>query len=315
MPTESGFTSVEFSQVRVIPVPGQGPEDVLVDESERVYTGLLDGRIVRIDEHAGGVETIASLPGRPLGLEFANAEELIVCASDAGLLKVEIATGQHTVLAESVAGVPLRACNNAAVATDGTIYFSDSSTDFDIPSWRREMILNNGSGRLIRRTPDGAAEVIASGLYFANGVALSADESAVFVAETIARRVRRVSLSGPDQGRVTTVCEDLPGYPDNCSTGADGRIWIAIPNPVKQVLSIVHQLPLPARKAVAMVPEKLLPKPSDVVSAVAIDDSGTIVREYRGVIRDFPMLTAVRECDGRLWFGSLEAYGVATAPL
>ncbi|AEF41111.1 SMP-30/gluconolactonase/LRE family protein [Hoyosella subflava] len=305
---------MDFSQVRVIPVPGQGPEDILIDDRERIYTGLLDGRIVRIDEHAGGVETIASLPGRPLGIEFHGEDELVVCASDKGLLKVDIATGNYTALTESVDGRNVRACNNAAVASDGTIYFSDSSTDFDVPSWRREMILKLGSGRLIRRDPDGSAQVIADGLQFANGVALCVDESAVFVAETTTRSLRKVSLTGADAGAVTTVCRDLPGYPDNCSTGSDGLIWIALPNPEKRVLGFVHQAPVIARKLVSRLPEYLMPRPADTVAAVALNDSGEIVRRYEGVIRDFPMLTSVREYDGRLWFGSLEAYGVATAP-
>ncbi|MBB3036644.1 SMP-30/gluconolactonase/LRE family protein [Hoyosella altamirensis] len=305
---------MDFSQVRVIPVPGQGPEDILIDDQERIYTGLLDGRIVRIDEHAGGVETIASLPGRPLGIEFFGEDELVVCASDKGLLRVEIETGNYTVLTESVDGVKVRACNNAAVASDGTIYFSDSSTDFDIPSWRREMILKRGSGRLIRRDLDGSAQVIADGLQFANGVALSADETTVFVAETTTRSLRKVSLTGTDAGAVTVVCDDLPGYPDNCSTGSDGLIWIALPNPEKRVLSYLHQAPVLARTLVSRLPESLMPGPSDTVAVVAVNDSGEIVRRYAGAIRDFPMLTSVREYDGRLWFGSLEAYGVATAP-
>lgn len=314
MPTDSERSAVDFSQVRVIPVPGQGPEDVLVDDRERVYTGLLDGRIVRIDEHAGGVETIASLPGRPLGLEFYGDDELIVCASDVGLLQVDIKTGSHKLLADTAAGVRIRACNNAAVASDGTVYFSDSCTEFDIPSWRAEMIVMSGTGRLLRWTPDGSTEVLTNGLQFANGVALSADESAVFVAETTTRTVQRLALTGADAGTVTTVCSELPGYPDNCSTGTDGLIWVALPNPVKSVLDIVHKLPLAARKMLAKLPESLMPQPADVVGVVAMDDSGNVVREYRGTIRDFPMLTAVREHNGTLWLGSLHSYGVATGP-
>ncbi|MDQ3600068.1 MAG: SMP-30/gluconolactonase/LRE family protein, partial [Actinomycetota bacterium] len=34
--------------VRVLPVGGTGPEDVLVDSSGRVLTGVADGRILRL---------------------------------------------------------------------------------------------------------------------------------------------------------------------------------------------------------------------------------------------------------------------------
>src|SRR4051812_11640044 len=75
-----------FGGVTLLPVGGSAPEDVLVDPVGRVYTGLADGRIVRVDGPGAAVRTVATVPGRPLGLEFLGADELIVCASDAGLL-------------------------------------------------------------------------------------------------------------------------------------------------------------------------------------------------------------------------------------
>ncbi len=52
----SGSTEVEV---------GEGPEDVLVDASGRVCTGLADGRIVRLAGPGQAPETVARVPGRP----------------------------------------------------------------------------------------------------------------------------------------------------------------------------------------------------------------------------------------------------------
>lgn len=110
----------DFSGSTVVEV-GEGPEDVLVDASGRVCTGLADGRIVRLAGPGQAPETVARVPGRPLGLEFLGRDELVVCASDAGLLAVSLTTGTVRTLADEVAGRALRAVNNAAVATDGTV--------------------------------------------------------------------------------------------------------------------------------------------------------------------------------------------------
>jgi hypothetical protein len=54
-----------------------------------------------------------------------------------------------------------------------------------------------------------------TGLHFANGVALAADESFVAVAETGAYRLTRLWLSSPDPGRSDMLVDNLPGFPDN----------------------------------------------------------------------------------------------------
>ena len=105
----------------------------------------------------------------------------------------------HSLLTE-VDGRPMVFCNNAAVADDGTVYFSDSSTVHPIDRWKAEVLELTGTGRLLRRRPDGEVDVLLPGLQFANGVALSADGSWVAVAETSVRRVQRVFVSGPRAG-------------------------------------------------------------------------------------------------------------------
>lgn len=304
--------ATDFAGLTLVPTGGTGPEDVLVDAGGRAYAGLADGRIVRIDGPGAPARTIATTSGRPLGLEFLGPDELLVCASEAGLLAVTLDGGAVRTLTDRVAGEKLLACNNAAVAPDGTVYFSDSSTRFPVPRWRADLVHRTATGRLLRRAPDGTVTALLGGLEFANGVALSADGSYVAVAETGGCRLHRVWLSGERAGRSEVFVDGLSGYPDNLALGSDGLIWVALPGPRTALLSRIQRLPSAARALVAALPERLSPRPSPIVSVVAVDDAGRVVHEIRGEVEGFRMLTSVREAGGVLWLGSLESDSLAT---
>ena len=302
-----------FPAPRLFPV-GAGPEDVVLDAGGRVYTGLDDGRVVRLDPVDGTVAAVALVPGRPLGLELLGADELLVCASDAGLLAISLDGGAVRTLVDRIDGHRLGAVNNAAVAADGTVWFTDSSTRFPIPRWREDLVQRTRSGRLFRRDPDGAVTEVLGGLEFANGVALAADGSYVAVAETGARRLRRVWLTGPRAGRDDILADDLWGYPDNISLGSDGLIWVALASPRVPALDRIQRLPAAGRAVVRRLPERLLPAPDPAVGAVAVDEHGRVVRGRTGTMDGFSMLTGVREAGGTVWLGSLTGNAVAAVP-
>jgi sugar lactone lactonase YvrE len=304
-----------FDGVRLVAVGGEAPEDVLVDDRGRVYTGLSDGRVVRLDADGAPPVTVARVPGRPLGLELLGPDELLVCAADAGLLVVSLDGGAVRTLADRVGDRALLAVNNAAVAADGTVYFSDSSTRFPMPQWRADLIQRTRTGRLLRRTPDGVVTELLGGLEFANGVALAADGSYVAVAETGACRLQRVWRTGERAGRSEVFVDGLSGYPDNIALGSDGLVWVALPSPRSPVLTAVQRMPAPVRRAVSTIPERMQPRPQRTVSVVALDDDGRVVRELRGEIDGFTVLTGVREFRGTLWMGSLTGASLATLRL
>ncbi|SFB58428.1 Sugar lactone lactonase YvrE [Amycolatopsis marina] len=302
---------MRFGEVRVIPVNGNGPEDVVVDAQGSVLTGLDDGRIIRLSEDGSRIDTVADTGGRPLGLELYGEDELLVCDADRGLLMVQLGAGTVRVLAEYACGAPLLVCNNAAVAADGTIYFSDSSSRFPVAQWREDLIEQTGTGRLLRRSPDGEIEELASGLQFANGVALARDESFVTVAESGSMQVRRVWLTGERAGSTDMFLEGLSGFPDNTSTGSDGLIWVTQASPKVAALDVVRKFPAPARALVRRAPLWMQPSPARTVGVLGVDMEGRIVRQYSGEIDGFHMLTGVREHNGKLYFGSLVERAIA----
>lgn len=298
-----GPASANLPKLHVLPVPGSGPEDVLY-VGDDLLTGLDDGRIVRVSRDGWRIEVVADTGGRPLGLEQHPDGSIVVCDAAKGLLSLDPRTGRlDTLVARG--DHHLRLCNNAAVAADGTIYFSDSTQRFDFEHYTADLLEHSGTGRLLRRTPDGAVDVMADGLQFANGVALTAQF--VAVAQTGQYAIDRVSLS---DGRVEPLVTNLPAFPDNLSTGADGLIWVAMASARKAVLDGPPARRPWLRKAIWALPEALHPKPDLFIWVRAYRPDGTLVRDYYGGDERFGMVTGVRVAGGRVALGSLRSTSV-----
>ncbi|MEV6646655.1 SMP-30/gluconolactonase/LRE family protein [Amycolatopsis sp. NPDC051371] len=302
---------MRFGEVTLIPVNGHGPEDVVVDGEGRIYAGVDDGRILRLSPDGRRIDVIADTGGRPLGLELYGDDELLICDARAGLLVMPLSGGSPSVLATSALGLDFVFCNNAAVAADGTVYFTDSSRRFGIDNWRDDLIEQTAGGRLLRRSPDGSIDLVLDGLQFANGVALAPDESFVAVAETGAFSVSRVRLS---DGHRDVLVEDLWGFPDNISTGSDGLIWITQASPRVPALDVVRRMPAFLRAGVRRLPTSLQPSPGREVGVLGVAADGKVERELRGEVPGFHMLVGVREWQGKLYFGSLEEDAIAVTP-
>ena len=303
-----------MSGLRVIPMPADGAEDVVVDAEGWVYTGTADGSVFRVHPDGRTIDLVGRTGGRPMGLELLPDGRLLVCDAKAGLLALDPQTGGFETLLATAAG-QLTCLNNATVHSSGDIYFSDSSAVFGIDRWKADIAENTATGRLLRRTADGCVEVLHEGLRFANGVALAADESFVAVAESGGRRIVRLWLTGPRTGEVDDLASDLPGYPDNLARGSDGLLWVAVASPTDPMVERLMTGPVLLRRLAWRLPPRLQPKPKRWVRVLALDGSGAIVRDHSIDTADFHFVTGVREHGGRVWLGSLEESAVAAFDL
>lgn len=298
------------------PLPsGHGPEDVAIDLDGRVVSGGDDGRLWRwpADPEPGVAPALlAETGGRPLGIEVDPRDgSLVVCDAYRGLLRVT-ADGRLTELTREAGGQEINLCNNAAIARDGTIFFTDSSHRFPVSHWRRDVLEYQPNGRLLSYHPESRrTHVVAEALYFPNGVALTPDESAVLVLETATHRLLRVGLGG---GEPPVVVNDLPAYPDNMSAVGDGTYWIALPSP--RVPAFERLLPHPRlRQLAALLPDALQPQPRRYGLVALVDGDGRVRRSIHGPSGSYRMITGVRQHGDQLWLSSLVEPALARIPL
>lgn len=283
------------------PAGGTGPEDVIVESDGSAIAGLEDGRIVRIRE-GGAVREIANAGGRPLGIEWMGDGEMVVCNADLGLQRVTV-SGEVTTLVSGFEGEDFIFTNNATVASDGTIYFSDTSTRWGIHEYVADLIEGRHTGRVFELAPDGTLDLVADRLHFANGLALDENEDSLFVAETGTYRVHRHWLRGERAGETDLFLDNAAGFPDNL-TFADGILWVSMASPRQAKIDLM--LPRPwLRTLTYRMPDALKPKPVKHGIVLGYDTNGTLVHNLQDTSGRVSITTSARYHDGRLYIGSL----------
>jgi sugar lactone lactonase YvrE len=288
----------------LIPLPGEGPEDVVVGSDGLIYTGLFDGRILSVGPKDGAVREVAKTGGRPLGLEATTDGRLLICDSPKGLLELDLRTGALKTLVTHDRAEPLIFCSNVVAAPGGDIFFTISSMRYSVHEWRKDLIENLPTGGVYRRAADGTLTRLMDGLCFANGLALARDGKSLIIAETAGHRLLRLWLAGDRAGASETMAE-LPGFPDNLCADGDGLVWVALPSEPNPMLESIYKLPLFLRRLVARLPEGLQPKPSRVAWVEAYDESGARVHVFKWTDGRFARVTGLCRVGDRIWCAGL----------
>ncbi|MGE0711118.1 MAG: SMP-30/gluconolactonase/LRE family protein [Planctomycetota bacterium] len=293
----------------------RGPEDVAVDAHGRIYAGLEDGWIARLRPDGHDPELLLNTGGRPLGLAFAADGRLLVADADRGLLAVDPTRRVVEVLSTEAEGGPYGFADDLDVARDGTVYFSDASSRFGWRTYKQDLLEHAPNGRLLAWDPrTRRTRVLLRGLFFANGVAVSADQRFVLVNETGQYRVTRYWLEGPKAGTSDVFCDDLPGFPDGISARPGGGFWLALASPRDPALDALAPYPF-ARKVVSRLPEALQPAPQRHAWVLGLDAEGKVVADLQHRAPDsFSPVTSVEEWGGKLYLGSLSYPGLARIP-
>jgi SMP-30/gluconolaconase/LRE-like protein len=289
----------------LIPLPGEGPEDVVAGPDGMIYTGLMDGRILAVAADDGAVRELANTGGRPLGLEATADGRLLICDSPNGLIELNLKTGALTMLVTHDRAERLIFCSNVVAAPDGDLFFSVSTMRYDIHDWKKDIVENVPTGRVYRRAADGALTRLMEGLRFANGLVRTRDGKSLIVAETAGRRLLRLWLAGDSAGTSEVIAE-LPGFPDNLGADDEGIVWVAFASEPNPALESLHKLPLFLRRLAARLPESVLPKPSRVAWIAAYDERGACVHDFKWTDGGYAMVTGVCRVGRRMWCAGLQ---------
>ena len=293
------------SAYTLIPLPGEGPEDVVVGPDGVIYTGLADGRVLAVAPEDRAVREVANTGGRPLGLEATADGRLLICDSPKGLLELDLKTGALKTLVAHDGAERLIFCSNVVAAPDGDLFFTVSTMRYDVHDWKKDIVENVPTGRVYRRAADGALTRLMDGSRFANGLARARDGKSLIVAETAGRRLLRLWFAG-DRAGTSEVIADLPGFPDNLGGGDDGIVWVAIASEPNQALESLHKLPLFLRRLAARLPESMQPKPSRVAWVAAYEESGARVHDFKWTDGGYAMVTGVCRAGRSIWCAGLQ---------
>lgn len=284
---------------------GREPEDVALDNAGRIYGGFNDGRIMQLQADGSQPRLFANTQGRPLGLVFDSQQNLIVADALKGLLSIN-QNGAITTLATGTEGASFGCLNDLDVAADGTIYFTEASNKFPMKEFTSDILEHRPNGRLLAYDPKThKSRTILRGIHFANGVAVSPDQSFVLVNETGKYRVLRVWLTGPREGQSEVFIDNLPGFPDGVSSNGKDKFWLALVTPRNKVLDSVLPHPF-LRKIIYRLPKFLQPKPERYSFVIALDINGNVVENLQDPSANcFAEIANVVERDGSLYFGSI----------
>ncbi|XP_005989491.1 adipocyte plasma membrane-associated protein isoform X2 [Latimeria chalumnae] len=255
--------------------------------------------------------------GRPHGVRLDKDGYLIVVDSYYGLFRVHPETGRKTLLLsseEGVDGVPFKFLNGLEIHSNGTIFFTDSSSKWERRFNRYEVIEANHLGRLIAYdTVSGNARTILDGLYMANGIAFSPNEDYLLIAETSVGRIIRYWLKGTKAGSKDIFIDNMPGYPDNVRLTSRGTFRVGMcttrfPGFFRPFLDIVGPHPAMKRFIAKITPlllySILLRKHGLVLE---VDEQGEIVDSFHDPDGSVTWsISDAFEHDGKLYLGNTE---------
>ncbi|MGN6115596.1 MAG: ABC transporter permease [Nitrobacter sp.] len=321
-PTEVG-TGGPFEQndkLRDVTLIGLGrieaPEDVILDRNNNLYAGSRHGDIIRFfAPDYERMEVYAHIGGQPLGMAFDRDDNLYVCIGGMGLYritpdrKIEKATDETNRSIYSVNDDSrLRLADDLDIADDGRIFFSEATVRYEMHEWPVDGLEARGNGRIICYDPKtNTTRTVLRGLKFPNGIAIASDGQSILFAETFGCSIKRYWFDGPKTGKVETVLDNLPGYPDNINLASDGNYWLAVVGMRSPALDLAWKMPGFRKRMGKRVPidEWLFPN-INTGCVIKFNERGEILDalwDLRG--ENHPMITSMREHRGYLYLGGI----------
>ena len=268
------LSPISLSSLRKIGIGLQRPEDVVVARDGRVWASDQGAACTEILAD-GSLRRVGRIDGAPNGINMDADGRIVIANFELGpVQRLDPVTGAVETLCTAVAGRTLTASNYPILDRDGNIWCANST--FAQP-WQAALD-GRADGMLFRILPDGRAGLMADGIRFANGLALDADESHIYVCETsgcdvVRYRIRSDGRLGPAERYGPVLGDPWPttfpdpeamtrlGLTDGCGFDRDGNLWVTL---------------VTANRIVAITPR------GDVVSIID-DPNGEIMRQPTNV--------------------------------
>ena len=161
------------------------------------------------------------------GLVLDRQGRLIACEHGSRRVTRTERDGHITILASHWEGKQFNSPNDAAVKSDGSIYFTDPP--YGLNRRKKELPFQG----VFRIGPDGTLALLADDFDKPNGLAFSPDERVLYVADTARRHVRAFDVQADGtlaNGRVFAETKSPQrGGPDGMKVDTAGRVYVTGP--------------------------------------------------------------------------------------
>ena len=189
-----------------------------------LFSDIPANRINRWDEKSGS--TVFREPSHNSnGLTYDNEGHLIACEHGARRVSRTLPDGTIVAIAEHYEGKRFNSPNDVVVSKKGIIYFTDPP--FGVAEGDRELDFQG----VFRILPDGKVELLHRGMDRPNGLALSPDETVLYVDDTVEKLVNAFPLK-PDGSLAgdPTVLGRLEGWgADGLKVDTQGNVYVTGP--------------------------------------------------------------------------------------
>jgi sugar lactone lactonase YvrE len=217
---------------------------------ERLWVVDSLARTIVTARSAGEAEVVCRLDDIPAGLGFLPTGEFLVT----GMFRRMLFTyaGGRVVPYADLTAIASGTIDDMIVDPHGRAYVGDLG--FDLLRSPGDAA-KGPSGQLILVAPDGSARVVAEGLRFPNGIAISNDARELVVAESTGDTLARYAIRA-DGGLDLLHRFGKLGEPDGICLDQDGAVWVGAYKEdaivrVSPTGDELQRIPLPGRRGIA----------------------------------------------------------------
>lgn len=220
-----------------------------------LFSDIPQDKILRWRESGGEVDVYRAPSGFANGNSLDLQGRLLTCEHGERRLTRTEHDGTLTVIADRFDGKRFDSPNDVVAKSDGSVWFTDPPYGIIVEGFGTLADSEIGSCNVYRVDPiDGRVDMMATGFDMPNGLAFSADESLLYVADSGRShgadrphniRVYAVEADGTLSGGDILI-EVEPGYPDGIRLDIHGNLWVGVNdgvhcyNPRGKLLGKIH---------------------------------------------------------------------------
>jgi len=205
-------------------------EGIVIDRDGNAWGGGRNGVVYKVSPD-GVVHEVAQLPDRaiPNGVTLDREGNFVYCDLRHKAVMRLSPDGEVSMLADRVGDFPISIPNFASYDAEGNLYVSNSSSQ---PGRKvfEEFTHPQPNGAVVRIRPNGRTDMVATGIYFANGTAIDPNEDAVYVLESSRNDCVRIQIKKDGTfGKPEIYAQRFPALPDGMAFDVDRNLYITLP--------------------------------------------------------------------------------------